>query len=285
MSTPKTQVPVVGGGIEKSGDSRTWNTRNIGLRLAADGAAAATAGVLVAPVITMIDKAIIENASGRNKLVPSLQASLKTLALRPHGFFLSRPFALIFMLYTGTYLTANTLDTVTSTLRNNPATTTTAGPNKFVATSATNLSLCLYKDSQFTRLFGAASSSPRPVGLPSYALFAARDCMTIFASFNLPPLIAPYLPLSPAVETHVSRISTAQFVAPAALQLLSTPLHLLGLDLYNRNAKLSLKDRARVIRKNWLGSAIARMGRIVPAFGVGGVVNAKTRDMLMLKLE
>lgn len=59
MSTPKTQVPVVGGGIEKSGDSRTWNTRNIGLRLAADGAAAATAGVLVAPVITMIDKYVL----------------------------------------------------------------------------------------------------------------------------------------------------------------------------------------------------------------------------------
>lgn len=34
----------------------TWNTTNLGLRLAADGAAAATAGVLVAPIITMIDQ-------------------------------------------------------------------------------------------------------------------------------------------------------------------------------------------------------------------------------------
>lgn len=189
------------------------------------------------------------------------------------------------MLYTGTYLTANALDTITSTLRNKPATTTTAGPNKFIATSVANLSLCLYKDSQFTRLFGAASASTRPVGIPSYALFAARDCMTIFASFNLPPLIAPYLPLSTAAEKHVSRISAAQFLAPAALQLVSTPLHLLGLDLYNRNEKLSVGERWKVIRKNWLGSAVARMGRIVPAFGVGGVVNAKMRDMLMVKVE
>lgn len=36
--------------------TRTWNTKNLGLRLAADGAAAASAGVLVAPIITIIDK-------------------------------------------------------------------------------------------------------------------------------------------------------------------------------------------------------------------------------------
>lgn len=38
------------------GKNRQWNTNNLGLRLCADGAAAATAGVLVAPVITMIDR-------------------------------------------------------------------------------------------------------------------------------------------------------------------------------------------------------------------------------------
>lgn len=36
--------------------NKSWNTRNLGLRIAADGAAAATAGVLVAPLITMIDR-------------------------------------------------------------------------------------------------------------------------------------------------------------------------------------------------------------------------------------
>ena len=38
-----------------------YNTHNLGLRLAADGAAAATAGVLVAPVITMIDKSVVQS--------------------------------------------------------------------------------------------------------------------------------------------------------------------------------------------------------------------------------
>lgn len=39
------------------------------------------------------------------------------------------------------------------------------------------------------------------------------------------------------------------------------------------------------MRRNWAVSALARMGRIVPAFGVGGVVNAKVRKGLISRLE
>jgi len=39
---------------EKEG--REWNTKNLGSRLAVDAACAATAGGLVAPIITMIDQ-------------------------------------------------------------------------------------------------------------------------------------------------------------------------------------------------------------------------------------
>lgn len=205
------------------------------------------------------------------------------MLLRPHRFLLSKPFLLIFALYGGTYFSANTIDTVKSTTSGRPASTVTAGGSKFVATSVTNLSLCLYKDSQFTRLFGTVSA--RPIPGPSYALFAVRDCLTIFASFNLPPLIAPNIPLSEVAETYVSRASVAQFLAPASIQLLSTPLHLLGLDLYNRNQGASFADRFNKVRKDWIMSSFARMARIVPAFGVGGVVNTRVRGALMSKLE
>jgi hypothetical protein len=99
-------------------------------------------------------------------------------------------------------------------------------------------------------------------------------------------------------------MNTAQFVAPAAIQLVSTPIHLLGLDLYNRQGHLGFGERyARVVR-DWGVSALARMGRIIvsstscprydyqeltetnqPAFGVGGVVNANMRKNLMTKIE
>jgi hypothetical protein len=278
---------------------KAWNTKNLGLRLGADAAGAASAAALVAPVISIIDRSIMENASGRNTLANSIRASLAQLVLRPQSMVFSKPFALIFMLYGGTYLTANALDTATSTTRGLPATHVTAGTAKFAASSAANVGLCIYKDQVFVRMFGPPGVVPRAVPLASYALFTLRDCMTIFASFNVPPLLGPVLDkhMSADMRARIGGLTLAQFCAPAAVQLVSTPLHLLGLDMYNRPAKgiagaaggtavapPSWRDRWLAVRKNWAISAAARICRIVPAFGVGGVVNIKVRRNLMERL-
>ncbi|KAL7807308.1 hypothetical protein V8C26DRAFT_423934 [Trichoderma gracile] len=269
--------------------SSKWNTDRLASRLAADAASASCAGALIAPIITIIDRAIMENASGRRPLSTSLLTSLTTLLTRPQTFLLSRPTALVFALYAGTYLTANALDTLSATISNSPASATTSGPAKFAASSAANVGLCVYKDQVFVRLFGppGASLNPRPVSLPSYILFTTRDCLTIFASFNLPPLLAPKIDarLSESWKRSVSGLTAAQFLAPASVQIFSTPIHLLGLDMYNRpsgpTTTTSWRQRWHAVRANWLVSTAARMGRIVPAFGVGGVVNMKTRRNLM----
>ena len=228
-------------------------------------------------------RAIIENASGRSSLRSSLTSSLHAILTRPHVFLTSRHILLVYTLYFGTYAMANSVDTISSTIHNKSSETTTAGPTKFFATTSVNMSLCLYKDSQFTKMFGPRVTHTlpkRPVPFPSYALIALRDSMTIFASFNLPPLIAPLLPLSERVEKQMSRASAAQFLAPAGIQLLSTPLHLWGLDLYNRPG-MSWSQRLGRVSRDWLGSSLARMGRIVPAFGVGGVVNGRVRRRML----
>lgn len=235
----------------------------------------------------------MENASGRRPLGASLKSSFRNLLLRPHALLLSKPFLLIFMLYGGTYLTANTLDTAMSTLHAQPAAAVTSGPGKFLASSAANIGLCIYKDSVFARLFGPPGAAARAVPLAALALFAARDCLTIFASFNVPPILGPVLArhLGEEGERWASGQTVAQFAAPAAVQVLSTPLHLLGLDLYNRPKGLeatkgpSWGQRWDIVRKNWGISTMARMFRIVPAFGVGGVVNFKVRRNLMEKLS
>ncbi|KAK1755584.1 hypothetical protein QBC47DRAFT_191612 [Echria macrotheca] len=278
----------------KTMDKKTaqWNTKNLGWRLAADAISAASAAVLVAPVISIIDRSIMENASGRRTLATSLRHSFQSLLLRPHHLIISKPFALIFALYGGTYLTANAVDTITSTTKSLPPSHTTSGSAKFFASSASNIGLCIYKDQVFARLFGpSSSSSVRPVTLPTYLLFALRDCMTIFASFNLPPLLGPELTRRLGTETqkYASGQTLAQFAAPAAVQLFSTPVHLLGLDVYNRPfdrslAKPTLRDRWAAVRKNWAVSTAARVCRIIPAFGVGGVVNVKVRKGLMDRL-
>lgn len=110
--------------------------------------------------------------------------------------------------------------------------------------------------------------------------------MTIFASFNLPQILGPGLPLSESMERYVSRASAAQFLAPAGIQFLSTPLHLYGLDLYNRSAgNVVVGERLRKVRVDWVKSSLARMCRIVPAFGIGGVVNNDLRGRVMRGLE
>lgn len=130
-------------------------------------------------------------------------------------------------------------------------------------------------------MFGT-STIKRSIPAASYALFALRDSITIFASFNLPPVVAPML--SKEVEKVMERASVAQILVPAAVQIVSTPLHLWGLDLYNR-PEATLRERVRQVGKNWVGSTTARMGRIVPAFGFGGVVNGKVRRKLMERVE
>jgi len=139
-------------------------------------------------------------------------------------------------------------------------------------------------------LYGAATTIPKL----TYALFACRDALTIFASFNLPTIIAPKLAeLPPSVKNRFSRLlntesgrmNTTQFIVPAAAQLFSTPLHLLGLDLYNRQKKLAFSDRGLLVARSWASATLARMGRIIPAFGVGGVVNAQLRRKWMPDTE
>lgn len=185
------------------------------------------------------------------------------------------------LLYSSTYFIANTIDTLTSSAQSQPTGTTSSSLIKFGAVSAVNMSLALYKDSQFTKMFG--SIAPRPLPPASYALLALRDSITIFASFNLPIKIAPMLPES--VERHAGRLSVAQFAAPALAQIFNTPLHLLGLDLYNRNSRTPIRDRWRKVKRDWPAASLARMGRVLPAFGVGGVVNHKMRARMMAGFE
>jgi hypothetical protein len=71
------------------------------------------------------------------------------------------------------------------------------------------------------------------------------------------------------------------------MQFASTPMHLLGLDLYNRQPPggLGWRERASRIRRDYVPSCFARMGKIVPAYGVGGVANVRLRAAMMQYLE
>jgi len=64
----------------------------------------------------------------------------------------------------------------------------------------------------------------------------------------------------------------AQLISPLAVQVLVTPLHLLGLDLYNREG-LKLMERLKHVKVLYPHALALRMIRFLPAYGIGGVIN------------
>lgn len=124
-------------------------------------------------------------------------------------------------------------------------------------------------------MFGLKKPSKLP--MTTYGLFAGRDSLTIAASFTIPPIIARELQ-SQGYSQEFS-LNAAQLTSPCLVQLISTPLHLTGLDLYN-NPQHMPKERLAFVRREYFITAFARMGRIFPAFGIGGVLNRKLRENL-----
>ncbi|KAJ3188998.1 hypothetical protein HK101_009043 [Irineochytrium annulatum] len=206
-----------------------------------------------------------------------ITSGLATLVMRPH-YFVSQPsFLLIWGVYSGTYIVANQIETFSRHFHQDPF-----WP-KFIGTSLTNVGLSVLKDMYFTRAFAnasAAAAPPKTVPLRSTGLYTIRDSMTIFASFNMPQMISARLVKDYKFEGKRAELA-AQLITPCAVQMASTPLHLLGMDLYNKPAASMVQSatfrRFQFIAREYVGTTLARMGRIFPAYGIGGVVNKELR--------
>lgn len=98
--------------------------------------------------------------------------------------------------------------------------------------------------------------------------------MTILASFTLPDIVS--LKMQNSGYGKETSDVVCQLLTPVTMQIFSTPLHLHGLDLYNRDVA-STSERIKFIGQEYVKTALARMARIFPAFGVGGVINKKVR--------
>lgn len=228
---------------------------------------ASISAALVAPAITIVDKAIVSNASGRESLGASILNSVKTLVSRPLYFFKQPAFLMIWGVYSGTYIAAN------STQAYCDRSHVPWQLPKFIVSSTANVGLSVMKDKAYARLFGVAGNS-HPLPPISYLMFTIRDSMTVGASFNLPPVLSAYLQKEGFAQG--SSDTVAQLTAPLMAQIFSVPLHLYGLDRYNFPER-SETQRAQFIKKEYTKTLMARWARIFPAFGCGGVVNYRLR--------
>ncbi|KNC76505.1 hypothetical protein SARC_10996 [Sphaeroforma arctica JP610] len=248
---------------------------NLAKRVAIDVGAALAAAFCVSPIITIVDRSIIMNASGAQKLGSALVGGVKQLTFTPTSFIRGLDFRLIWGLYTATYVVANVVDTVSELNKKDSA------MPKFVVTTAVNGSLCIAKDRAFTRMFGTIAPTSLPIG--SYGLFAVRDMATIGASFSLPVKVADHMHDEYGYDRKRA-LFAAQLLCPMAVQLVSTPMHLLGLDLYN-NKTATTSQRASFVGREYLKSTAARISRIAPAFGIGGISNRHFRESTIRKLQ
>ncbi|KAJ1444597.1 hypothetical protein M885DRAFT_626979, partial [Pelagophyceae sp. CCMP2097] len=222
--------------------------------VAADISSALVAGLLCSPLVGAIDRAVTLHAAGAAPLWPTLWASLRSPRLLVSG---PAP-RLIFAVYASTYTAANCADT----LSGSPAAV-------LAASTLTNTSACIAKDRAFARMFGA--TAPRPMPLASLCLWVCRDSVTMAFVFSLPPLLAA----ARGVDGDAVSAAT-HFAAPIAAQVLTTPLHLAGLGLYNAPGA-SPRDHWLSLRQKYAATVLARQLRVVPAFSLGGAVNRALR--------
>lgn len=214
-----------------------------------DVGAAIFSASLVTPLISIIDRAIFNNASG-TPMVASISRDVAGLFKNP-VVFLKQPSVLFILgVYSSTYIAANL--TQSWCLKSGQS---WQFPT-FVASSSTNVILSVVKDNYYTRTFGTGVA--KSVAKSSLSLYGLRDSMSVFASFNLPPILA-----ATVLKDYDPKWSLffAQLITPCAMQFINTPLHLLGMDIYNRQ-DASIANRMSFIKKEYLKTTLARIGEI-----------------------
>lgn len=235
------------------------------------GSAAASASLL-APFVTIVDKAVVEASAGRSSLARAVFNNVSELVLRPHRFFLQPSLWMVAGVYGATYSAANLIDSACERLldRDDPKSASIHGGVKLVGTTCVNMLSGITKDMMFARMFGS-SGATGPMPKATIGLFALRDVLTIGAAFTLPKYLAQLLSSASLVEEKYAG-ETAQMVSPIMMQLPCSPIHLLALNVYNERG-VSARERFISVGRLLPQTTIARMCRMAPAYGIGGVAN------------
>lgn len=237
-------------------------------RFGVDFFSATVTAFALSPFVTTIDKSVAAWRSGRaNDIMSTVRRGVVELFTKPHRYIARKEFLFVWGIYTATYATANCVLSASMMLgkqkRADAAVTT------FAATTMVNVPGSVMQDRFFTRWFGTQTPKPLPFG--SYGCFAVRDAMTVLASFSLPYLIADQCSNSDD-ERRNKIFVKAQLICPVIIQLFSTPLHIVGLHLYN-SPGATLSERFGEIKRSYNKAAFMRICRILPAFGIAGVLN------------
>ncbi|KAH6656514.1 hypothetical protein BKA67DRAFT_672285 [Truncatella angustata] len=277
--------------------SSLWRNNALQSHLAVDIVAAVTAAAAISPIITATDRSVVESVTTGRPLVRTLAKHLLCPFTQPRIFFATKPVFVVWSLYAATYLTANASETLIEIFLD--ADKALAGTLVSSAVFAVNTPLSVWKDVRFAQFFGtrvvAAQSSTATTASTSVAAarrrmpasvsaaFLVRDIITVFGSFAIAPQFSAMIPDGLA-QSAQAKASAAQLIVPAMTQIVATPVHLLGLDLYNRPGRKGVEERMNGARRKLLSTTVMRAFRLIPAYGFGIIFNGNLRSSLRNKL-
>eukprot|EP00485_Elphidium_margaritaceum_P024296 CAMPEP_0202712924 /NCGR_PEP_ID=MMETSP1385-20130828/47569_1 /ASSEMBLY_ACC=CAM_ASM_000861 /TAXON_ID=933848 /ORGANISM="Elphidium margaritaceum" /LENGTH=273 /DNA_ID=CAMNT_0049373117 /DNA_START=41 /DNA_END=862 /DNA_ORIENTATION=- len=250
-------------------------------RLLVDTFVGITAGFTLSWFITPLDSAVMDSMASSKQvtITSSLRDSMKQICTRPHRYLMQPQFGYVFGTYSSTYLAKNYTDTVCKATHQTAEITALY---KFWLVFAVNGGLSVFwKDPGLARIIRskyvenmAKTSGPVSMRM-TYLCWMARDTVHIFGASVLPDYIEQKFHLS-----H-KQWQLAQLTFPLMVQLLTTPMHLLGLDYYNHTSSdRTFMQRMTRVRADYLGAAGIRMIRMWAPWSIGLLINRELRDSL-----
>lgn len=259
---------------KKPHTNKTWTPTTILRRIGLDCASGALAAFTVAPIILTVDKAVVENSSGKSTIAKSVASSVKSLAFSPLKYIMRKEFIWIYFVYGSTYMCANSIDSMCK------ITGTDDVIPKLIGVTAVNMTASILKDRAFAYYFG--KSGVGKVTKASMFIWFVRDILTMAGAFVLPSRLAKVFEEN-GVKRGIAE-KTSQFICPVGFQFVLTPIHLLGYDIYNYPQR-KMGDRMGGILKLYPSTTFIRMVRMGGAYGIGGVNNKSFRDRFISAYE
>lgn len=236
-----------------------------------------------------IRRSIVEQAATRQPLLRQLKKNAISAIRHPIRFLSSPSLRIIFALYGTTYVVNNASESLSAEF----ASEKVVGSIVFASTFGVNVPLGLWKDVRYSQLFGSPVGAKTATQITDAArkqlakastraptaAFLVRDAITAFGSFTMPSLVSEIIPHR-LVPDAASRAVISQLTVPMLSQIGATPAHVVGLDYYSRRDGASPLQRLSRIREYIPSTTVARCLRIVPAFGIGIVVNKDLRERM-----
>jgi len=234
-------------------------------RLALGFMSATIVSVPLSMGVTIFDRSVVQVVNGsKPSVIAAVGDGFKTLFRNPINTFLKVDNRVVFLVYGSTYLTKNSMEATSNYQNWNPFWPVLLG------TTCVNTSLGIFKDKYLAQLFGSGVVN---FPMTSYAFFTARDMVIIGASFNGPPVLAPILQEKTGWQQETCE-TVAQLACPGMAQIFATPLHILGLDMYNRPT-VSWGEHCKGLLRRTLDPLGVRMCRQIYVFGVGSIAVKK----------